>query len=77
MCCITQEASCLYWPEMEGDDLVAGKLLVTLLSEKIEKDFIEKKIEIKEEKIMSESSCEHSLPVIISSLRVPQDVGLW
>ena len=49
---------------------------MTLLSEKVEKDFIEKKIEIKDEKVMSESSCEHSLPVIISSLRVPQDVGL-
>ena len=43
-----QECSCQYWPEKKGQDMVMGKLQVTLQSEKVGKLYVERKLEIRE-----------------------------
>ena len=48
LCYYYQEMSFQYWPEKVGGAMCAGKLQVTLLSQMMEKGYVERKLEIKE-----------------------------
>ena len=50
---VLQESIAMYWPEKLEQELVVGTLVLTLKDEKPVKGYVERKIHIREEKVLA------------------------